>query len=220
MRTHEYEPIPGLPEELPEGEEVLWQGKPAWWSLTKRALHVRIVASYFIIVAAYLATQALVGGAGVPAASGQAFGQLLIGALAVGLLSAIGRWMAQTTLYTITNRRLVMRIGAALPMTINLPYARLEAANLAKHKDGTCDISLRLFENDRVSFFLFWPHVRPWRLRHPEPTLRSVADGDQAARVLAQALEDTRKAEQEATQAEGAQPEQQSATADYATSTS
>ena len=27
---HEFEPVPGLPETLPEGESMLWQGKPGW----------------------------------------------------------------------------------------------------------------------------------------------------------------------------------------------
>ncbi len=197
MRTHELEPIPGLPEEPPDGEEILWQGKPAWWSLTKRALHVRPVAAYFLIVAAWFATDALLQGGGVAAAVGYALNQLLIGAVAVGLLSALGRWMANTTLYTITNRRVVMRIGASLPMTVNLPFARVEEANYARHKDGTSDVTLRLFDTEKVRYLLFWPHARPWRVSHPEPAMRAIPDGEEAARVLAQALEAYRASEED-----------------------
>ncbi len=189
MRTHEYEPIPGLPEELPEGEEILWQGKPAWWSLTKRALHVRKVAAYFVIVGTWFLIDALLRGEGVPVATGELFSQLLVGALACGLLAIIGRWMANTTLYTITNRRVVMRIGAALPTTVNLPYSKVEEANLRHFKDGTSDIPIRLYESEQVRFLMFWPHARPWHLSRPEPALRAIPDGDQAARVLAEALE-------------------------------
>lgn len=196
MRTHEYEPIPGLPEEPPEDEEVLWQGRPAWWSLTKRAFHVRKIGLFFVIVGALYATDALMTGQGVAEATGQLVSQLLIGALAIGLLSAIGWWMAESTVYTITNRRVVMRIGAALPMNVNLPYARVEEANVRHHRDGTSDITLRLFDTEKVRFLLFWPHARPWHWRRPEPAMRVVPDGDRAARVLAEALEAERAREE------------------------
>jgi len=196
LRTHEFEPIPGLPEELPDGEEILWQGKPAWWSLAKRALHVRKVAAYFLIVGTWFAADALIQGEGVVAAGGYALNQLLIGAVAVGLLMALARWMATTALYTITNRRVVMRIGAALPTTVNLPFDRIEAAHLAEHRDGSSDVSLRLDEGEKIRFLLFWPHVRPWRLSPPEPTLRVIPDGDEAARILAEALEAHRAREE------------------------
>ena len=44
---HEAEPIPGLPERLPLGEGILWQGSPRWWSLAQRALHLRALSIYF-----------------------------------------------------------------------------------------------------------------------------------------------------------------------------
>ena len=34
------EPIPGLPERPPQGEEILWQGRPNWWALAKSACGV------------------------------------------------------------------------------------------------------------------------------------------------------------------------------------
>jgi len=197
VRTHELEPVPGLPEEPPDGEEILWQGKPAWWSFTKRVLHVRPVAAYFLIVAVWFATDALLQGEGVAAAAGYALNQLFIGAIAVGLLSAMGRWMANTTLYTITNRRVVMRIGASLPMTVNLPFARVEEANYARHGDGTSDLTLRLFDTEKVRYLLFWPHARPWRLSYPEPAMRAIPDGEEAARILAEALAAHRASERD-----------------------
>ena len=37
IREHGYEPQPGLPEELPAGEKVLWRGKPDWLTLAVQA---------------------------------------------------------------------------------------------------------------------------------------------------------------------------------------
>ena len=44
---HEWEAAPGLPEPLPEGEKILWQGTPDWQALAVHAFHVRKVAFYF-----------------------------------------------------------------------------------------------------------------------------------------------------------------------------
>ena len=50
MIEYEYEPIPGLPGELPEGEQVLWQGTPSWESLAKRVFQVYTLSLYFILL--------------------------------------------------------------------------------------------------------------------------------------------------------------------------
>ena len=47
------EPIPGLPEELPEGERILWRGGPDWKSLAMHVFHVRAVAIYFALILAW-----------------------------------------------------------------------------------------------------------------------------------------------------------------------
>ena len=44
------EPIKGLPEKPPEGEEVLWQGRPAVLPLARDALSLNWVIGYFAIL--------------------------------------------------------------------------------------------------------------------------------------------------------------------------
>ncbi|MEM1103487.1 MAG: hypothetical protein AAGH48_05230, partial [Pseudomonadota bacterium] len=41
------EPIRGLPEALPEGERILWQGEPTWRQLAVNVFHIRALAIYF-----------------------------------------------------------------------------------------------------------------------------------------------------------------------------
>jgi hypothetical protein len=48
-----FEPIRGLPEKLPEGEHILWQGAPDPRRLAREALGVRWVAAYFILLAVW-----------------------------------------------------------------------------------------------------------------------------------------------------------------------
>ena len=50
MREHDFEPVAGLPEELPEGEVLLWQGAPDWKILAYRGLYIRALAPYFLII--------------------------------------------------------------------------------------------------------------------------------------------------------------------------
>lgn len=184
------EPIPGLPEHLPTGETILWQGKPSAWPLARQALHVRKIALYFGVVGLWLAVDSLASGAGLVESSGQLLSQIAVGGSAI-LLLALFAWLVQrTTIYTLTNRRLVMRFGVALPITVNLPFSRIESADLRSHGDGNGDISLRVDPEQRVSTLLFWPHVRPWHWRQPQPTLRCVDGVEQVAALLADALAD------------------------------
>ncbi|MBK1735198.1 hypothetical protein CKO15_07850 [Halorhodospira abdelmalekii] len=189
MREHDFEPILGLPERPPEGEEILWQGKPAWWSFAKRALHVRKVFIFFCLIGAWYAYLAWQEGNSVNYVVMELVGQVVIGLLAAGGLALIGRWMAKNSLYTVTNRRIVMRIGASWQASINLPFTQIEAVDLRKHRDGRSDIMIRIDPRERLSFLFFWPHVRPWRLHRPEPMLRSLPDGGEAVRILSDALQ-------------------------------
>ena len=45
------EPIQGLPERPPLGEEILWQGRPATLALARDAFKVTWVAGYFVALA-------------------------------------------------------------------------------------------------------------------------------------------------------------------------
>ena len=46
-------PNPGLPEDLPRGEALLWQGSPAWRNLAVSTFHVRKVLAWFAILLAW-----------------------------------------------------------------------------------------------------------------------------------------------------------------------
>jgi hypothetical protein len=195
ITEYEYEPVPGLPERLPSGEEILWQGTPRWDVLARRAFHVRKVGVYFLALIAWTVLSDIRSG-GDPVVS--AFWLVIAAALAIGLLTLLARAMARSTLYTITNHRVVMRFGVALPMTVNLPYGKIIGAALRDHGDGTGDIPLTLGPKAKASYLVLWPHVRPWRFSPPEPMLRAIAEAQRVAQILATALRDS--AEPEPTQ--------------------
>jgi len=179
------ERIAGVREDLPPGEHVLWQGAPAWPSLARRAFHVREVAAYFALLTAVTIVSALLDG---QAASAGLFPATL-GAVACALLCALAWMSSRTTIYAITTRRVFLRVGIALPIAVNLPLHRIEQAQLALHGDGSGDLPLFLQAEAHLAYLHLWPHARPWRLRRPEPMMRSIADAGSVAQVLAAALQ-------------------------------
>lgn len=191
MIRDEHEPVRGLPEPLPPGERLLWQGSPSWTALARRALHVGQLAVYFGLLLLWRAASGLAGGED-PAALALAVAKLTLLALtALAVLSLIAWMTARVTVYTVTSARVVLRFGVALPLVINLPFKRVAAAAFRTYPDGTGDIPLRLVAGDsprRLGYLHLWPHARPWRLRSPEPMLRCVPDAERAAAVLARAL--------------------------------
>jgi hypothetical protein len=190
---HDSEPVHGLPEAPPPGERILWQGAPDWWMLTRRALSLDWVAGYFLLLAAWRGTAiGLERGAVLGLKATVPY--LVLGAVACAILALIALVLARTTVYTITNRRVALRIGAALTVTLNVPFTRLDAANLSLEKNGTGTIALRTNGKTRISYLVCWPHVRPWRIAPTEPALRLIPDAARVAALLSEAAE-TRVAE-------------------------
>lgn len=180
--------IAGINEDLPPGEQVLWQGGPDWRLLARRALHVRKVAIYFALLFGWRAASALADGASAAEAVLGAGALLATAAGALALLAAIAWLSARTTIYAITNRRVAMRIGIALPIYVNLPFRGIETAALGAGGAARGDISLRLAGDVRLAWLHLWPHVRPWHLARPQPTLRALRDAPAVAAILAAAL--------------------------------
>jgi hypothetical protein len=185
MTEYESEPIPGLPGIPPAGEVIVWQGSPDWRVLARTAFHARAIAAYFSLLAAWALAAAVVSGITAPGALFGFAGTIAGGLLSVGLLHAIAWGSARTTIYTLTNRRIVMRIGIALPKCINLPLAMIGAADLAAQGNGAGDLALRLTGEQRLGYVALWPHARAWRLARPEPTLRALPKAAEVAELIA-----------------------------------
>jgi hypothetical protein len=188
VSEHDHEPQPGLPEPLPEGERLLWQGTPDWRVLARRGFHLRKFALYFGVLIAWRVLTAAVDGAGPVAAFASIAWTVPLAALALGFIALLAWLVGRTTLYTLTDRRVVMRIGVVLTVTFNLPLARIEAARLSSHPGGAGDIALLLDAQDRIGYLHLWPHARPWHFKRTEPSLRAVPEVQAVAALLADAL--------------------------------
>lgn len=188
VHEHEFEAARGLPEPLPPGERLLWQGAPDWRALARQALHLRLAGAYFSVLLLWRLASSMADGAGPGQALVGAVPLLLLALFACGTLAGLAWLMGRTTVYTITDRRVVMRIGIVLTVTFNLPYRRIDAAALRRRAGGTGDITLTLGGPDRIAWLHLWPHVRPWRIRQPQPMLRALPQAEAVAELLSQAL--------------------------------
>lgn len=192
-----FEPVRGLPEALPEGEHILWQGAPAAGRLAREALGLRWVAGYFALLTVWrIGVSSVDNPMGIAVAHGIPF--VLAGAIVCLLLYGFAYMQARSTVYTLTNKRVGMRIGAALTMTLNLPYTQIGNAQAGINRDGTGTIAFELMGDTRVSYAMTWPHVRPWRMARTQPALRCIPDAQNVARLFAEAAA-TRVAEPQVT---------------------
>jgi hypothetical protein len=187
---HEFEAALGLPEPLPVGETILWQGAPSWTAMAKHVFRLQWLAVYFAVIVV-LQVFSVAGSEGGLAAGWSsvalAIFLALLGLLLVGLMAY---WSATTTMYTLTSRRIVMRVGIVLTVTFNLPYKSLKSADLKLYKDGAGDIPMQIATEDKIAYFHLWPHARPWRLAKPEPMMRCVPNAKHVASLLTQAWSD------------------------------
>jgi hypothetical protein len=187
-RDFDFEPIPGLPGVPPRGEKVLWQGRPATLPLARQAMGLDWIAGYFALLALWRGGAALADHS-LAAAVLIALPHLAVGAVVCGLVLSVARVMARATVYTITTARVALRIGAALPVTFNIPFVQLASASLDLRRGGTGTIALATLGETRIAWAVAWPHVRPWHFKRTEPALRCIPDAERVARLLAEAAE-------------------------------
>ena len=183
----DFEPVRGLPGHLPKGETLLWQGAPDLRAFALRAFHIRKIAVYFGLLVAWRMGIGLADGATLPAAAASALPLLGLGTAALAILMGIAVLVCRTSVYSITSRRVVMRIGVALPIHFNLPFKVIDSASVKLYADGTGTIPLVLNGSNRLAYLVLWPHVRPWRLARAEPALRFVPEAARVAQILGQA---------------------------------
>ena len=189
MSEYATEPVKGLPELLPAGERMLWQGQPSWRALAIRAFHVRKIAVYFGLILVWRLGSGWIEGSSLASAAAFVLWFLPVAVAAVAIPTLLAWLYARSTVFTITNRRVVMRYGVALPWSLNLPYRTIQTAAMNVQSDGTADIAISLSGLGRISYLHLWPFARPWRINNAQPMMRALPDGRNVADILARALQ-------------------------------
>ncbi|MGF1508070.1 MAG: photosynthetic complex putative assembly protein PuhB [Myxococcota bacterium] len=189
MSDVQIEPVPGLPAYLPPGENILWQGRPQWRSMARRTFHVRAVGLYLALAVVARGFSLAWNGADLTASLWASLTVTPVAATGVGVLLLLAWAHSRTTLYTLTDRRIVLRYGVAFPMAVNVPFKIVGSASLKLYQDGTGEIPLNLTGTDKMSYLHLWPHARPWRFSRAEPMLRAVPHASDVAALVAEALQ-------------------------------
>ncbi len=183
-----FEPVKGLPERPPEHEIILWQGRPDTFALARDAFKITWITAYFVVIVAWRAS---VGAADAGLAGAVAFGLPYVGLwlAAMAVIFALAAVVARTTVYTVTSARVAMRIGAALTVTLNLPFRQIARADLTTRGNGTGTIALETLGETKFSYLILWPHCRPGHVRVTKPALRAIPEAAKVAAILAEAAE-------------------------------
>ncbi|MGI4765108.1 MAG: photosynthetic complex putative assembly protein PuhB [Janthinobacterium lividum] len=176
------------PADLPAGETVLWRGKPDWRHLAVDAFGAPWVVFYFVGIGVWhLATTLHDGGTRAQALADFSV-VLLPMALALSLVSLLAWLSARASVFTVTDRRIVMVYGVALPALINLPLDTIEATRLRRGFAGRGDLAFTLPRTGRLSFHQLWPYARPWHLFPAAPMMRAVPRIEEVKMIVAGAL--------------------------------
>ena len=186
--------IRGVPHPLPDGERLLWEGAPSMKSVATHVFHWRLVAAYFAgMLALWAISTEHEPGSEVYVASAV----VRVALAAFVMLAALGlsRAVATTSWYAITTHRVVMRVGMAFPMSINIPFKLLESAGVGTFKDGTGQVTMTLQKGSRIAYIALWPHCRVFRFTHPEPVLRGLEEPQRVAQILSRAVADYAEAD-------------------------
>jgi hypothetical protein len=178
----------GLPQRLPEGERLLWQGSPRATTLMRRAFHIGMVAAYFALIVAWSAATVASHGADAHAIAVSTLHRVALAAVPLALIALYSWAIQRSTIYTITTRRVVISFGIALPVSFNIPFTKIAAANLRQYPGGAGDIALQLLPTEQMSYMVMWPHARPWRMARTEPMLRGIPGALEACEILSKAL--------------------------------
>ena len=139
-----FEPVRGLPATLPDGEELLWQGTPDWRAMAIRAYHARKVAVYFLALILVRIGFGVTDGTAVASLAVSCLWIATLGAVAAGTLALLAYLNSRMTVYSVTSERILIRHGIAVPMTVNIPFALIQSADLKQHANGVGEIFFSL----------------------------------------------------------------------------
>ena len=181
--THEFEPTFGFPESVPTSEKVIWQGRPCPLLIARRIFFLPHLVFYFFMMS-FLSLLFQIDILTTKDLLIDFLSNMLLGSVAIFLLLAISYLVSSTTVYSITDKRLVMRIGIVLNLSLNIPLNKIHLAESRAYADKSGDISLELTPGNKIAYLHLWPHCRPWFFSAPRPRLSCLKEVDMVAMLL------------------------------------
>lgn len=154
-------------------ERILWQGKPDKRAYVLRGSLVLIPFSilWLVLVISWISIMAFHN------ASWLSQARAVI-VLLIGLYLAFGRmWVAakdaDNSLYTVTDKRIVIRTGPFHPYTTEIPLADVRSVRLVYFKSGIGTIRIETGQGRRNTL---------WCVRNPDVVYRAIQDSLKTSR--------------------------------------
>ena len=166
---------------------MLWQRSPVWQAYGRRVFHIYKIALYFLIIITWVAGSALLS-SGLADALRSMMWTVPPALAVIAILSLLAWLYGRTTVYTFTNKRVIVQSGLAFTTAINLPFSKLQSADMKTFADDSGDIQLSM-TGPRILYTMIWPNCRLFAVKRPLPMLWAVPEPQQAAQILGEALE-------------------------------
>lgn len=184
------EPVVGLPEALPAGEKILWQGQPSTLAIAINAFRLRWVLAYFAVMTMFRVSKLTAEAASTAQLNEAVLGSLVFCSGALLIIFALAFAISRAAMFTITNERVILRHGFAIRKYVNAPFETMRSAQLKLKSARVGDIALQFDGATQPPFLHLWPFVKPFTFANPEPMLRGIRDPQAVAKILANAAFD------------------------------
>ena len=168
---------------IPHGESILWKGRPSLWGFSWNLFGLKWIALYLsmlsiVSVARFFASDFYT------AFYVDFLPFFLSGIFASIILIGLAAIQAYSTVYIITENRVIIKTGAALSFLISMPFKKIKEVNLQKRGASIGTISFELFSKKRVPYISCWPSVRPWKFKKTQPAFSCVRSVNEVATIL------------------------------------
>ena len=169
-----FEPPNDVLSAIPPEEDVLWKGRPSFWGLSWHNFGIKWISIYMMIL--LLVLVARLGVADTQSAFKQDFFPFFTSGVIAGVfLLVLSAIQVYHTVYVVTEKRIIIKNGAALAFMISVPFKKIVAVNLQKRLGDLGTISFELSSDRRVPYISCWPSVRPWLFKRPQPAFSCVS---------------------------------------------
>ena len=168
---------------IPNGESILWKGRPSLWGFSWNLFGLKWITLYLSIlsivsVARFFASDFYT------AFYVDFLPFFLSGIFASIILIGLAATQTYSTVYIITENRVIIKTGAALSFLISMPFKKIKEVNLQKRGASIGTISFELLSEKRVPYISCWPSVRPWKFKRTQPAFSCIGSVDEVATVL------------------------------------
>ena len=168
---------------IPNGESILWKGRPSLWGFSWNLFGLKWITLYLsmlsiVSVARFFASDFYT------AFYVDFLPFFLSGIFASIILIGLAAIQTYSTVYIITENRVIIKTGAALSFLISMPFKKIKEVNLQKRGASIGTISFELLSEKRVPYISCWPSVRPWKFKRTQPAFSCVRSVDEVATIL------------------------------------